>query len=172
MTYLLSVIAYSRAGRNACIGELNRGRKTVYAPCRKSIDADNQRGLYGVDGGTVLTEETGGGIYATGINADGGYQDAPAVTMEELGITTTITPAPASEPDNRLWIFAVCAAAVVVLGAVIAFAVSKARAKQTTAGTLTDGVSLTVSDTEAIVRKTEEKPSRDILGAVMEEIEK
>lgn len=129
-------------------------------------------GGYGLDGGTVLTEETGGGIYATGINADGGYQDAPAVTMEELGITTTITPAPASEPDNRLWIFAVCAAAVVVLGAVIAFAVSKARAKQTTAGILTDGVSLTVSDTEAIVRKTEEKPSRDILGAVMEEIEK
>ena len=129
-------------------------------------------GGYGLDGGAVLTEETGGGIYATGINADGGYQDAPAVTMEELGITATITPAPASEPDNRLWIFAVCAAAVVVLGTVIAFAVSKARAKQTTAGTLTEGVSLTVSDTEAIVRKAEEKPSRDILGAVMEEIEK
>lgn len=132
---------------------------------------DNAGG-YGVDGGTVLTEETGGGIYATGINADGGYQDAPAVTMEELGITTTITPAPASEPDNRLWIFAVCAAAVIVLGAVIAFAVNKSKAKQTTAGILADGGRLTVSDTEAIVRKTEEKPSGDILGEVMAEIEK
>lgn len=132
---------------------------------------DNAGG-YGVDGGTVLTEETGGGIYATGINADGGYQDAPAVTMEELGITTTITPAPASEPDNRLWIFAVCAAAVIVLGAVIAFAVNKSKAKQTTAGILADGGRLTVSDTEAIVRKTEEKPSGDILSTVMEKIEK
>lgn len=132
---------------------------------------DNAGG-YGVDGGTVLTEETGGGIYATGINADGGYQDAPAVTMEELGITTTITPAPASELDNRLWIFAVCAAAVIVLGAVIAFAVNKSKAKQTTAGILADGGRLTVSDTEAIVRKTEEKPSGDILSTVMEKIEK
>lgn len=132
---------------------------------------DNAGG-YGVDGGAVLTEETGGGIYATGINADGGYQDTPAVTMEELGITATITPAPASGPDNKLWIFAVCAAAIIVLGAVIAFAVNKSKAKQTTAGILADGGRLTVSDTEAIVRKTEEKPSGDILGGVMAEIEK
>ncbi len=128
-------------------------------------------GGYGVDGGSVLTEETGGGILAAGINADGGASDAPAVTMEELAVTTEISIAGA-EQDNKVWIFAVCAAVVIVLGAVIAFAVSRVRAKQTTAGILTDGGSLTVSDTEAIVRKAEEKPSRDILGAVMSEIEK
>ena len=102
----------------------------------------------------------------------GGYQDTPAVTMEELGITTTITPAPASEPDNRLWIFAVCAAAVVVLGAVILVAVSRARAKQTTAGVVAGDGRLTAGDTETIVKKSVEAPQRDILGAVMEEIEK
>ncbi len=130
----------------------------------------------GIDGAVytpgIGDYDAGGGILATGINADGGYQYVPVVTMEELGITTTITPAPASEPDNRLWIFAVCAAAVLVLGAVIAFAVNKSKAKQTSAGILSDGGRLTVSDTEAVVRKTGEEPSRDILDAVMAEIEK
>lgn len=127
-------------------------------------------GGYGLDGGSVLTEETGGGILAAGINADGGYQNTPAVTMEELGVVTTITPAPA--PDNNLWIFAVCAAAVIVLGAVIAFAVSRVRAKQTSARIIAEGGKLTAGDTETIVARTTEEPSGDILGAVMSEIEK
>lgn len=119
----------------------------------------------GMDG-AVYTTETGA------YDAGGGYQNVPAVTIEELGITTTITPAPASEPDNRLWIFAVCAAAVVVLGAVILFAVNRAIVKQTTAGVVAEGGRLTAGDTETIVKKSVETPQRDILGAVMEEIEK
>ena len=119
----------------------------------------------GMDG-AVYTPEIGA------YDAGGGYQDVPAVTIEELAITTTITPAPASEPDNRLWIFAVCAAAVVVLGAVILVAVSRARVKQTTAGVVAGGGRLTAGDTETIVKKSVETPQRDILGAVMEEIEK
>ncbi len=115
-----------------------------------------------------------GAVYTPGIgdyDAGGGYQDAPAVTMEELATVTEIS-ITSEKSDNSMWIFAVCAAAVVVLGAVIAFAVSRAKAKQTTAGVVADGGRLTVGDTEAIVIKTEEKPSGDILGEVMAEIEK
>ena len=119
----------------------------------------------GMDG-AVYTPEIGA------FDAGGGYQNVPAVTIEEMAITTGITPAPASEPDNRLWIFAVCAAAVVVLGAVILVAVSRVRAKQTTAGVVAGGGRLTAGDTETIVKKSVEAPQRDILGAVMEEIEK
>ena len=133
-------------------------------------------GGYGVDGGSVLIEETGSLEVPADIALIGGYDigggasDAPAVTMEELGVVTTITPAPA--PDNNLWIFAVCAAAVIVLGAVIAFAVSRVRAKQTSAGIIAEGGKLTAGDTETIVAGTTEEPSGDILGAVMSEIEK
>ena len=125
----------------------------------------------GMDG-AVYTPSIGGDETVAEIGAGGGYQNVPTVTIEELGITTTITPAPASEPDNRLWIFAVCAAAVVVLGAVILFAVNRARVKQTTAGVVAEGGRLTAGDTETIVKKSVETPQRDILGAVMEEIEK
>ena len=90
--------------------------------------------------------------------------------MEELATVTEIGVTGAKQ-DNT-WIFAVCVVAVILLGAVIAFVVSRARAKQTTAGILSDNGTFTVSDTEAIVRKSVEKPSEDILSSVLEEIEK
>ncbi len=114
-----------------------------------------------------------GAVYTPGIgdyDAGGGYQDTPAVTMEELATVTEIGVTGAKQ-DNT-WIFAVCVVAVILLGAVIAFVVSRARAKQTTAGILSDNGPFTVSDTEAIVRKSVEKPSEDILSSVLEEIEK
>lgn len=116
-----------------------------------------------------------GAVYTPSIGTDeydagGGYQDTPAVTMEELATVTEIGVTGAKQ-DNT-WIFAVCVVAVILLGAVIAFVVSRARAKQTTAGILSDNVPFTVSDTEAIVRKSVEKPSEDILSSVLEEIEK
>ncbi len=131
-----------------------------------------------LDAAVVGTIDSAGGgmdgaVYTPGIgdyDAGGGYQGAPAVTMEELAVTTEISITGAKQ-DNT-WIFAVCVAAVIVLGAVIAFAVSRARAKQTTAGIVTESGSLTVRDTERIVAECSEAPERDILGAVMEETEK
>ncbi len=106
-------------------------------------------GGYDIGGAFGYTEETGGEILAT---------------LTEISVT-------GAKQDNT-WIFAVCAAAVIALGGVIAFAVNKAKARQTTAGTLTEGGRLTASDTETIVKKAVEEPARDIFSAVMEEIDK
>lgn len=124
-------------------------------------------GLIGSAGGLEVPEDI---AEIGGYDIGGGASDAPAVTMEELAVTTEIS-VTGAEQDNT-WIFAVCAAAVIVLGAVIAFAVNRARVKQTTAGTLTEGIRLSAGDTERIVAESNEIPEKDILGAVMEEIEK
>ena len=77
-----------------------------------------------------------------------------------------------TEQDNT-WIFAVCVIAVLILGGVIAFAISRARVKQTNIGTVTDVEGrFTVKDTEKLVAQSGETPSRDVLSAVMSEIEK
>lgn len=115
------------------------------------------------------TEETGNTLTIGGYDMGGGASDAPAVTMEEMAITTGITPA--SAPDNNTWIFVVCVIAVLVIAVAVAVAVNKGRAKQTTAGIVSDGTRLTVSDTERIVTESRETPERDILKAVMDEIE-
>lgn len=126
-------------------------------------------GTGGYDMGAGYTEETGG-LLGTGINADGGASYTPAVTEEELTSVTAISVA--TEKTDSFPIFAVCGAAVIVLGAVVLFAVNRARAKQTTAGILTEGGRLTAGDTEIIVAESREEPQRDILSAVMDEIEK
>ncbi len=121
--------------------------------------------------------ETGGGLFAVGVNADGGASNntdgvaslAPAVTMEELAAVTEISVTGAKQ-DNT-WIFAVCVIAVLVIAVAVAVAVNKGRAKQTTAGIVSDGTRLTVSDTERIVTESRETPERDVLKAVMDEIE-
>ncbi len=123
----------------------------------------------GYDMGAGYTEETGG-LLGTGINADGGASYTPAVTEEELTSVTAISVA--TEKKDSFPIFAVCGAAVIVLGAVILFAVNRARAKQTTAGILTEGGRLTAGDIKTIVTESREEPQRDILSAVMDEIEK
>ena len=106
-----------------------------------------------------------------GYDIGGGASDAPVETVGELAAVTEIGVTGAKQ-DN-VWIFAVCVAAVVVLGAVILFAVNRMRAKQTTAGTLAERkTAFSSADTEIIVKKSIETPQRDILGAVMEEIEK
>ncbi len=133
------------------------GGEGIYTP---SIGSDD-----------IVTEiGAGGGVFATGINADGGYQEAPAVTMEELAAVAEISVTGAKQ-DNA-WIFAVCVIAVLAIAVVVAVLVNKGKAKQTTAGIVIDGTRLTVSDTETIVTESKETPQRDILGAVMEEIEK
>ena len=112
-----------------------------------------------------IVPETGG------YDAGGGYQEAPAVTMEEMAVITI--GATDTEQQDNTWVFAVCGAAVLVLGAVIAFAVSRARVRQTTAGTVTDGSgNLTRKDTERIVSESEEVPAKDIMNEIMKEIEK
>ena len=124
---------------------------------------------YDIGGETGYEEAAGGGIYAVGTNTDGIASDAPAVTMEELAAVTEISVTGAKQ-DNT-WIFAVCVAAVLVIAVVVAVAVNKGRAKQTTAGIVIDGTKLSVSDTERFVTESKEIPDKDILGAVMDEIE-
>ena len=113
--------------------------------------------------------DAGGGILTTGTDDVAGDIVSPLVTQEELAAVTEIG---ATGKSDNFPLFVLCAGAVLVLAAVIAVTVSRTRLKQTTSGVITEGGKLTAGDTEAIVAKSTEIPSRDILVAVMEEIEK
>lgn len=102
-------------------------------------------------------------------DAGGGYQNVPAVTVEELAAVTEIS---VTGKSDNFPVFAVCACAVLFMAAVIAVVISTTRLKQTTAGVIADSGKLTKGETEAVVVKTTEAPQMDILSAVMKEIEK
>lgn len=75
-----------------------------------------------------------------------------------------------NKADNP-WIFAVCVVVVVFLAGIV-FALSKNKAKQTTAGTIVGGdTALSFKETERLVAESEETPSDSVFETVMKEIE-